>query len=106
MAWKLRRSKEIRSKFGPEYDHLVQERGSTSLAEKELERRIERVGKLHIRPLPPAECDRLAAEWRTAQERFVDGPRGAVAEAGKLLQEAMQTRGYPIGVEFDERAAV
>jgi hypothetical protein len=37
LAWKRRRSKKIRSRFGPEYEHLVQERGSAGQAEKELE---------------------------------------------------------------------
>jgi hypothetical protein len=35
----------------------------------------------------------------------VDEPRGAVAETGRLVHAAMQARGYPIGDDFDRRAA-
>jgi hypothetical protein len=47
---------------------------------------------------------RLAAEWRIIQERFVDDPRGAVADADELIQQALKTRGYPIS-EFEQRTA-
>jgi hypothetical protein len=103
MAWKMRHTKELRNKFGPEYDHLVQERGSAARAEKELEYRAKRVEKLHIRPLTREECGRFAAQWRAAQERFVDDPRGSVADADRLVHEAMKLRGYPLAGEFQER---
>jgi len=105
MAWKVRRTQTLRSRFGPEYDRLVQERGSASLAEKELEHREKRVEKFKIRPLTHEECDRFTLEWRAAQERFVDDPRGAVAEADALVQQAMKARGYPTGGDFDMRVA-
>lgn len=105
MAWKARRTRDLRSQFGPEYDHLVQQRGSAYKAEKELEYRAKRVEKFHIRPLTQVECDRFTAEWRNAQERFVDDPRAAVAQADHLVQEAMKLRGYPTDNEFDEQIA-
>jgi len=104
MAWKVQRSRQIKSKFGPEYDHVVQERGSVSQAEKELEYRSTRVSKFQIHPLTAEESERFASRWRAAQERFVDDPRGAVADADKLLHEAMRARGYPVGDDFDQRA--
>lgn len=105
MAWKVRHTRQLRSRFGPEYDHEVQVRGSAGRAEKELDDRTRRVEKFHIRPLTQQECDRFAGEWRNAQERFVDDPRGAVAQADDLVHAAMKTRGYPVDQEFDERAA-
>lgn len=105
VAWKRERSKQLRSRFGPEYDHLVQEKGSATRAEKELEYRAKRVEKFNIRPLSPEECDRFANQWRVAQEHFVDDPRRAVAEADDLVHGAMKARGYPIGGDFEDRAA-
>jgi hypothetical protein len=105
VVWKSQRTKQLRSKFGPEYDRLVQERGSAMRAERELEGRARRVSRFHIRPLSHEEREQFAAQWRTAQEHFVDNPRGAVAEADELLGRAMKARGYPIAGDFDERAA-
>jgi len=105
MVWKSRRTQYMRSRFGPEYDHLVHERGSKSLAEKELEYRTKRVDDFHIHPLSPEESNRFATEWRGAQHRFVDDPRGAVAEASELLHRVMKARGYPTEGDFEERAA-
>jgi FtsZ-interacting cell division protein ZipA len=104
-AVRARHSKMLRSRFGPEYDHLVQERGNTARAEKEMEYRSKRVEKFNIRRLTLEECNGFAAEWRTTQERFVDDPRAAVAEADELVQRAMRARGYPVAADFEERAA-
>ena len=103
-AWRLRRSKAIRSRFGPEYERVAQERG-IGHAEKELEHRTKRVEAFHIRPLSPDECDRFADQWRSVQERFVDDPRGAVSEAGQLLHDVMRARGYPAESDFEQRAS-
>ena len=99
------RSKKLRSKFGPEYDRVVRERGSTMAAEKELEHRAKRVENFKIQTLPPADADQLGVEWRKNQELFVDDPRAALAAADRLVHKAMKARGYPIGEEFDQRAA-
>jgi len=74
-------------------------------AERELEHREKRVEKFQIRPLSNEERERFTEEWRMTQEKFVDDPRGAVAEADGLVHRAMKTRGYPIAGEFDDRAA-
>ena len=105
MAMKVQRSKKLRSKFGPEYDRVVQERGSATRAEAELEQRAKRVEKFHIHPLAPDQRDRFAAQWQATQARFVDEPNRAVAEADELVHQAMKARGYPIGGHFEERVA-
>ena len=99
------RTKNLKSKFGPEYERAVREQGSTFKAERELENRTKRVEKFPIHSLSPQESDQFAAEWRTTQEKFVDDPRGAVATAANLVDRTMRARGYPIGGEFDKRAA-
>ncbi|HEY1225766.1 MAG TPA: hypothetical protein VGF26_00460, partial [Ramlibacter sp.] len=43
-------------------------------------------------------------EWRSLQSRFVDNPRGVLADADLLVRELMQKRGYPMG-DFESRAA-
>ena len=59
-----RRSKELRSKFGPEYERAVIETGAKGKAEAELAQRAKRVKKLDIRPLPPGQADTSSARGR------------------------------------------
>jgi hypothetical protein len=99
------RTRKLKSQFGPEYDRVVHERGSTLKAERELENRQKRVDKLQIRYLSKEESSEFAREWRASQEKFVDDPRGAVADADHLVHRTMKARGYPIGGEFEDRAA-
>jgi len=106
IAWwysNRRRSKTLRSHFGPEYDRLVRT-GDRRHAEAELEDRARRVRQLSIRSLKPGERDRYAELWRVCQARFVDDPGLAVSEADSLVEEVMRVRGYPVG-DFEHRVA-
>src|ERR1700685_1055100 len=94
----------LRKKFGPEYERAVQKHGSERKAEAKLADRLERVEKLNIRDLDPLERDRFSKQWESVQSRFVDSPRGAVAEADDLVSSLMKTRGYPVS-DFEQRAA-
>ena len=71
----------LRQKFGPEYERAVQKHGSERKAEAKLADRQERVEKLNIRDLDPMERERFSKRWESVQSRFVDSPKGAVAEA-------------------------
>ncbi|HEU5326834.1 MAG: hypothetical protein ACTHMJ_19225 [Thermomicrobiales bacterium] len=107
IAWLVvtrRRSEQLRAGFGPEYQRAVAERGDRRHAESELAARQERVEALHIRPLPPADRERFATDWHTAQAHFVDDPGSAIQDADHLVAEVMQARGYPVG-KFEQRAA-
>src|SRR5262249_50304862 len=99
-----RRSEHLRRQFGPEYDRVLEERGSRRRAEAELAGREERVRRLDIRPLSPGDRDRFVAGWRAAQALFVDNPAAAIVEAERLIQEVMRARGYPVA-DFDRRVA-
>src|ERR1043165_4422907 len=99
-----RRSRQLRTHFGPEYDRALQERGGRRDAERELERRAKRVERLTIRPLPATLRTQYLEQWRSEQARFVDDPKGAVAAADRLVMDVMVQRGYPVG-DFDQRAA-
>lgn len=93
----------LRQKFGPEYDRAVLAHGSRK-AEAKLADREKRVEKLNIRDLDPMERERFSKQWESVQSRFVDSPRGAVAEADDLVSSLMKIRGYPVS-DFDQRAA-
>jgi hypothetical protein len=99
-----RRRQELRERFGPEYDHAVQQYGEPRRAEEALSARTERVAALHIHQLPSDQSARYAEAWRGVQSRFVDDPERAIAEADRLCTEVMQARGYPMG-DFEQRAA-
>jgi hypothetical protein len=99
-----RRRDHLRERFGPEYDRTVRMTGHTRAAEKELERREERVERLHIRPLPVEERLRFAESWRAVQSHFVDDPARTVVEADELVEQVMERRGYPTG-DFEQRLA-
>jgi hypothetical protein len=107
VAWAVvqkMRTKKLRGRFGPEYERTVQQTGGRRKAEDELEARKKRVEKFNIRPLSPEEQTRFAKEWAATQARFVDDPKGAVADANRLVKELMEARGYPVG-DFEQRAA-
>jgi hypothetical protein len=109
LAWvymRKRRSttEDLRKKFGPEYDRAVQVHGAGRKAESKLEDREKRVGKLDIRDLDSMEHERFSKRWESVQSRFVDSPKGAVAEADDLVSSVMKARGYPVS-DFDQRAA-
>jgi hypothetical protein len=109
VAWlyvqkRRRTTASLRQKFGPEYERAVQQQGSERKAEAKLADRQERVEKLNIRDLDPMERERFSKQWEFVQSRFVDSPRGAVAEADDLVLSLMKTRGYPVS-DFDQRAA-
>ena len=106
-GWLIVRKKEtqtLEKRFGPEYDRAVDELGSRAKAEAELKARQKRVEQLHIMPLAPADASRFSEAWRALQGRFVDNPKGVLAEADQLVRDLMQKRGYPMG-DFERRAA-
>jgi hypothetical protein len=101
----LRRAR-LRRQFGPEYERLTSELGSTRKAEAELLARQRRVAKLDIRPLSPQQRAQYAADWTKVQEHFVDSPASAVASARRLLSRMMRERGYPDGANGDTIMAI
>src|ERR1700690_168317 len=109
VAWLYMRKRRnttasLRKKFGSEYDRGVLVHGTGRKAETKLEDREKRVEKLNLRDLDPAEHERFLKQWESVQSRFVDSPKGAVAEADDLLSSVMKARGYPVS-DFDQRAA-
>ena len=95
---------DLRQKFGPEYERAVLTHGSERKAEAKLADREKRVEKLNIRDLDSMANERFSKRWEAVQSRFVDSPKGAVAEADDLVSSVMKARGYPVS-DFDQRAA-
>jgi FtsZ-interacting cell division protein ZipA len=89
------RRRRLQRRFGPEYDRVAEEKHSQLKAQAELAGRQRRVQRLDIRPLSATARATYAAEWQAAQERFVDQPQQAVAEAQLLVVAVMKERGYP-----------
>ncbi|MCG7524715.1 hypothetical protein MHW47_09730 [Streptomyces sp. OfavH-34-F] len=95
----------LRRRFGPEYDRVVARHdGDTRAAEHELNERLKRHGSLEERTLTPQEREEYLARWARVQDRFVDAPQQAVAEADALLAELARDLGFPDGTDFGEQA--
>lgn len=104
MFMQKKRTEQLQSRFGPEYQRMVETDGDRRRAEAVLLERQKRIEKLDIRPLSAEDQRRFEQAWIREQARFVDDPKGAVAEADRLIGQAMRARGYPVG-DFEQRAA-
>jgi hypothetical protein len=104
LSMRKRRTSELRSKFGPEYNRMARAEGDAARAEGLLREREKRVSKLDIKPLTTQQQNEFADEWEIVQAQFVDDPTAAVVHADALVQLVMNVRGYPV-VDFDQRVA-
>lgn len=108
IAWvfldRRRQSRRLKTRFGAEYGRTVRQLGDQSRAEAELRKREARVAEFRIRSLTAEEATRFSQAWLRLQGRFVDNPKGAVAEADRLVTELMTARGYPMS-DFERRAS-
>jgi len=99
-----KRTKRLRSEFGPEYRRVARAEGDAAQGEKILRERQARVKKLDIKPLTEQQRNEFADAWDLAQAKFVDDPTAAVAQADVLVQKVMDVRGYPVE-DFEQRVA-
>ena len=107
VAWTLatkRRTEQLQSRFGPEYERTVEQAESRREAESELSARMKHRQGLEIQPVSPETADRYALQWRDVQAHFVDQPNEAVKDADRLVTRLMQERGYPTD-DFEQRVA-
>src|SRR5580765_5551782 len=91
MAVRNSRTKQLKSRFGPEYRRVARAEGGASEAESILLAREKRVKKLDIKPLTEAQRNEFADIWEHAQAEFVDDPVAAVSHADVLVQEVMDS---------------
>ncbi|TCD06503.1 LPXTG cell wall anchor domain-containing protein [Erythrobacteraceae bacterium CFH 75059] len=102
VVWALTRKKrtdDLRSHYGDEYDRIAKEQGGRG-AEAALREREERVRSFDIRPLHRDEQQRFGEQWREIKTMFVDSPREAVVRGDLLVTDMLRTRGYPMA-DFD-----
>ncbi|MFH9467670.1 hypothetical protein ACH4LT_10300 [Streptomyces clavifer] len=96
----------LRRRFGPEYDRTVdRHNGDTKAAEHELAERVKQHGHLEERPLSQEAREAYAGRWAAVQEKFIDSPAEALAEADALLARLARDRGFPDGAGFEEQTA-
>lgn len=62
------------------------------------------VRRRRLRDLGDQDLEAYSARWDRVQERFVEAPSEAVAEAQSLVQGVMRERGYPI-TDHEQSAA-
>src|SRR5258706_13248366 len=84
------RTKKLQQKFGPEYDHIINERGDQRQAEHELASRLDHVKALDIRPLSAAEVDRFTSLWRSRQAEIFGEPLPAMPKAVQPIPTGME----------------
>ena len=101
---KKRKTRKLRTRFGPEYARVVEESGGRRRGEAGLQEREKRVEGFAIRALARTDRERYIASWRKVQAQFVDDPKSSVSEADRLLGDVMSTRGYSVS-DFEQRSA-
>ena len=101
---RMQRTKNLKERFGPEYERALNEMGDKRQAENELQARLDHVNALNIRPLTADEVNRYSLEWQGTQTEFVDEPLTALQKADRLIREVMKAKGYPVE-DFEQRAA-
>jgi prophage tail gpP-like protein len=98
----MRRRRQLRDRFGPEYERAVKASHSARQAEADLQRRAAEGDRLRIRLFSAAQRDRNEQDWRQVQAEFVDVPGTSLARADGLAAEVMIDAGYPVE-NFDRR---
>jgi len=99
------RRRQLRERFGSEYERRVEDHGSRREAERELTELARQRDRLDIRPLAPEARDRYLAAWNQVQSQFVDRPQAALESADVLVTQVMRDRGYPVE-DFGNRAGL
>ena len=88
------RQESARQEYGPEYERLVEERGSEREAERELRERRERV-EGEVRPLPEESRRHYEEQWQRVERTFVDDPEASLDEADRVVEEILVERNFP-----------
>jgi hypothetical protein len=88
------RQQRARQEYGPEYERLVQERGSEREAEQELRDRRERLDD-ETRPLSEESQGLYQERWQWVERTFVDDPEASLGEADLVVQEILIERNFP-----------
>jgi hypothetical protein len=104
LAVRLMQRRELRDRFGDEYQRVVVEKGSRSAAEAELRRRERHHATLELHELSGLDRARYREGWVAVQTLFVDDPVVAVRDGDRLVSELVGERGYPVS-DYEDRLA-
>src|ERR1700752_2970768 len=63
-ATQQRRRRQLRDRFGPEYERAVSTSGNVAQAEALLKQRVARVGRFQLHSLTADQVEAFAREWR------------------------------------------
>src|SRR5215208_3882966 len=85
------RQERARQEYGPEYERLVEERGSEREAERERRERVEG----EVRPLSEESLRGYEERWQRVERTFVDNPSSALDEADRVVEEILVERNFP-----------
>ena len=96
--------RELRQRYGDEYDRAITEHGGRAAAEAELRSRERRHEKLELHELSPEVRGRYRTAWIDLQGQFIEDPKAAVRSADQLVSQIVADRGYPV-VDFSDRLA-
>jgi hypothetical protein len=102
LSLRRRRTRQLRTAFGEEYDRTVELAGRRSKAEANLAERRQRVASLNIRPLTADEVSDFTREWQQVKSLFVDSPPEAVLHADRMMVQMLAARGFSSG-DFERR---
>jgi len=102
VAMRIVRRRQLKARFGPEYDRAVAETPNRAAAENDLRAREKRHAELDLKSLSSHDRDRYLKEWTRVQAAFVEDPSDAVNSADALVTRMMRARGYPTG-DFDDQ---
>lgn len=101
MIWQRQRTTHLHTRYGSEYDRTVDELGRLR-ARRELSHREKRVQRFQLQPLTREQRERFVARWNEIQKQFVDDPEGAALQGDRLVEDVIDSRGYPIA-DFEQR---
>ena len=104
LAVRAMQRRQLRERFGDEYQRVVDEKGGRSAAEAELRRREKLHATLELRDLSDADRARFREGWVAVQTLFVDDPVSAVRDGDRLVTELVAARGYPVS-DYEDRLA-
>lgn len=98
-----RERRQLRERFGDEYDRTVEARGSKRKAVRDLKERQKLRSELELRDLNEADRTLVRQHMAVLQYRFVEDPPDVMMSTARVVTEVLRAKGYPVA-EDRERA--
>jgi len=101
-ARRRRERRELRARFGDEYDRTVEARGSKRRAVRDLRERQQLRGDLELHQLNDADRDLVRRHMAALQYRFVEDPADVMLATGRVVTEVLRAMGYPVAADREK----